>query len=398
MNLDSHISSHLETIDWSFSSLNNCGLHSLHWYPATFLAAIPGTLVPALTNPKSVVLDPFCGSGTTGLEALRLGRSFIGIDTNPIAILISDAKLFFPEPNRFRQIVMNIVEDAVTLRTSSSHGEHPQSQELSGWYHPESLVELNCLLSAIESVGNNSLRRCLLAIFSGVLKATSSQGRHWGWVCDNVKPKPDEIVYKNAISSFLVAANEYIKYSAATYKDLKVHSPNASRQGTRLQYELLCGNCVPKMADIGSHGIDLILTSPPYYGVADYVKSQRLSYLWFDKDELAQEKLGYREFEKLRAEETGSRSYRHRANGHRQYLDFMASFFEHAGRVLKPGRYLAMVVGESRSREATNDLLVASAMKQGLFIQLRKHREIKNTRRRLMAKVQGEEVMIFRRG
>ena len=33
--------------------------------------------VPAL------VLDPFCGSGTTGVVALRHGRSFIGIELNP---------------------------------------------------------------------------------------------------------------------------------------------------------------------------------------------------------------------------------------------------------------------------------------------------------------------------
>jgi hypothetical protein len=26
------------------------------------------------------VLDPFCGTGTTGVVALRMGRSFIGID------------------------------------------------------------------------------------------------------------------------------------------------------------------------------------------------------------------------------------------------------------------------------------------------------------------------------
>lgn len=30
-----------------------------------------------------VVLDPFCGAGTTGLVALQLGRRFIGIDLNP---------------------------------------------------------------------------------------------------------------------------------------------------------------------------------------------------------------------------------------------------------------------------------------------------------------------------
>ena len=29
------------------------------------------------------LLDPFCGSGTTGVVALRHGRSFIGIELNP---------------------------------------------------------------------------------------------------------------------------------------------------------------------------------------------------------------------------------------------------------------------------------------------------------------------------
>ena len=31
----------------------------------------------------ATVLDPFCGSGTTGVVALRHGRSFIGIELNP---------------------------------------------------------------------------------------------------------------------------------------------------------------------------------------------------------------------------------------------------------------------------------------------------------------------------
>lgn len=39
-------------------------------------------IVLASTNPGDVILDPFCGSGTTGVVAVRRGRKFIGIDTN----------------------------------------------------------------------------------------------------------------------------------------------------------------------------------------------------------------------------------------------------------------------------------------------------------------------------
>lgn len=37
-------------------------------------------IIQASTIPGDIVLDPFCGSGTTGVEAVRFGRKFIGID------------------------------------------------------------------------------------------------------------------------------------------------------------------------------------------------------------------------------------------------------------------------------------------------------------------------------
>lgn len=40
-------------------------------------------LVEQFTDPDDLVLDPFCGSGTTGVACLRLGRRFVGVERDP---------------------------------------------------------------------------------------------------------------------------------------------------------------------------------------------------------------------------------------------------------------------------------------------------------------------------
>lgn len=56
-------------------------------YPEAHFATFPEALVEpcirAGSRSDDTVLDPFCGSGTTGLVADRLGRRFIGIELNP---------------------------------------------------------------------------------------------------------------------------------------------------------------------------------------------------------------------------------------------------------------------------------------------------------------------------
>jgi DNA modification methylase len=56
-------------------------------YKAAHFATFPEKLVEpcilAGSAPDDIVLDPFAGSGTTGVVALRHGRSFVGIDLNP---------------------------------------------------------------------------------------------------------------------------------------------------------------------------------------------------------------------------------------------------------------------------------------------------------------------------
>jgi DNA modification methylase len=45
--------------------------------------ALMETLVRLFSDPGELILDPFAGSGTTGVAAVRLGRRFLGWEMNP---------------------------------------------------------------------------------------------------------------------------------------------------------------------------------------------------------------------------------------------------------------------------------------------------------------------------
>ncbi len=62
-------------------------------YPTQKPLALLTRIVQLASNEEDVVLDPFCGSGTTLVAAQRLGRRWIGIDINPQAIEIARARL-----------------------------------------------------------------------------------------------------------------------------------------------------------------------------------------------------------------------------------------------------------------------------------------------------------------
>lgn len=63
------------------SSYERDALKSQH--PATFPQSIASDLVLCFSAPESTVLDPFCGSGTTGVACIQTGRNFIGCEIDP---------------------------------------------------------------------------------------------------------------------------------------------------------------------------------------------------------------------------------------------------------------------------------------------------------------------------
>ena len=62
-------------------------------YPAEKPVAVSEVLVRQSSEPGQLVADPFMGSGSVGIAALRLGRRFTGTDLNPQAVRVTAERL-----------------------------------------------------------------------------------------------------------------------------------------------------------------------------------------------------------------------------------------------------------------------------------------------------------------
>lgn len=80
-------------------------------YPARFIPLLPEKYILLFSHKGETVLDPFCGSGTTNIVALQLGRSSIGIDVNRRAYEIS--------VKRIKEILIPLTENTSKYRFES---------------------------------------------------------------------------------------------------------------------------------------------------------------------------------------------------------------------------------------------------------------------------------------
>jgi len=85
---------------WDIPAINNMARERTR-YPTQKPVALLERIIQSSSRPGDVVLDPFCGSGTTLVAAERLGRNWIGIDCSPEAIELTRERLARTEQDTF---------------------------------------------------------------------------------------------------------------------------------------------------------------------------------------------------------------------------------------------------------------------------------------------------------
>lgn len=66
--------------------------HTYYKHPARFSPEFARAIINEFTDPGDLIIDPFCGGGTTVVESLRAGRRVIGSDLNPLARFVTLGK------------------------------------------------------------------------------------------------------------------------------------------------------------------------------------------------------------------------------------------------------------------------------------------------------------------
>ena len=146
--------------------------HNYHPFPAKFIPHIPQILVEQFSKPGDRVFDPFCGSGTTLVEATLLGRSSIGTDINPISVLASKVKTTQLSPEE-----IGLIEKCIsTLQESDPKADYsrhiPEFHGRDHWFMSHVQNELAMLRSTITNLTEpeSSNRLFLDLAFSSIVR------------------------------------------------------------------------------------------------------------------------------------------------------------------------------------------------------------------------------------
>jgi methylase of polypeptide subunit release factors len=383
----------LSQVDWDFADYYGSrqfptDINSLHWYPAIFVPQIPAILVQALSNIGDRVLDPFAGAGSTLIEASRQRRRFVGVDINPYAVNIARAKILAissTDEGWYDSEIQNMQGLLPVDNPKKLCYEEGIDSEVFEWFEEKTLSELLAIRRYIfqrkGSVGN--LVRQVL--FSSILNKCSSQRDHYTYITDKCFPK--EKIYRPAIRCYSEQLN--LTRSAVV---------EAKRQFQRIYDSdwdplhdgiIECGDA-RNLSWIADDSIDLVITSPPYLGVNDYVRSMRLSWLLFPEEGT----------EMAIREEIGARRKRNRKRASDEYFQDIEIVLEEIQRVLKPSGFLALVVGHGIGRVNKNDtatkLLAMLLDKYNFRVIFQRDRKIK-FRRIQVPGVATENILVLER-
>ena len=145
----------LSAADWDFRGADTKQMtHCFHPYPAMMIPQVAGRLIDAYGRKARTLLDPYCGSGTSLVEANLRDINAVGSDLNPLARLISSAKTAKVSPTTIRRLERTLGEiDALLTSGKVPDAKPPELRNIDSWFPRPAQRRLAALKFQIDRVG-----------------------------------------------------------------------------------------------------------------------------------------------------------------------------------------------------------------------------------------------------
>lgn len=336
--------------------------HSLCPYFAMFPETFAEKWIDRLTKPGEVVLDPFCGRGTTPFQALLMKRKALACDVNPVAYCVTRAKTNAPDRSSIRRRITSLEREFDSRAWENARVGLPPFFRHA--YSSQTLRQLLYLRNRLN--WRESFVDCMIAALTlGSLHGESERSESY---LSNQMPRT--ISTKPAYS---------IRYwERHGYTPPKRDAFNLLRQLVSFRYE----SCPPR-GEAEIHQMDMrdlprrlkdrpkpgcVITSPPYRDVTSFEEDQWLR-IWFLGGE---PNPTYRKI---------SRDDRHESSS--AYWNMISDMWRVLGNVVGRKAHIVIRLGDRKlNPEQIVKMLTATSLFSNRRVRLAENYEVSEIRRR----------------
>ena len=370
------------------------GREPVHPFPARMA---PGIALAAMKEKEKLrVLDPMMGSGTVLAVARAQGHRAVGIDIDPLAVLMARVWTTAIDHDETTDKAEEVLAKARERFRAVSDGEaYPMNADdetrafARYWFDPHARRQLTALATSINLVRHVATRNALWCAFSRLI-ITKQAGACLAMDLSHSRPHKE---FKTA------PAKPFDNFTSAVER--VVVNCISRGEGERGPATRVCQGDARKLP-LEDASIDLVLTSPPYLNAIDYLRCSKFSLIWMGHTIAA--------LRDLRAESVGTERGLAEAEApddigaivddlnmrpklktrqeaiFRRYILDMRDAVSEVSRVLKPRGQAVYVVGENTVRGTfirNSAVVEAVARSAGLRLVDKKGRALPANRRYL---------------
>ena len=244
------------------------GSHNIHEYRGKFFPQLVRSLLNISALPQdALVLDPMCGSGTTIVESTAQGFSGIGIDLNPLSVLISEAKYSLEQSDlnnllALKEEFYSIINSKYIEKCIWNSND---LKYLNHWFNSECLCEISSLILAIKE-SKHDLNNVLLVCLSNIIREISFQKN------TDLRVRKEIKKYEKGMAKLLLIKEFDILFDKnIAYKKL---NQNLLGEAKIFNHD---SRSLTDLNELKKRKADVLITSPPYATALPYLDTDRLS-------------------------------------------------------------------------------------------------------------------------